>query len=77
MKNSFAESVFNYFQNKLKETGQSLNEIETQLLKDAEVEMNLYPISVLSEKDLSKIGYKLKDMDRKVLPHMAEKLGEW
>ena len=54
MKNTFAESVFNYFQNKLKETGKPLSEVEAQLLKRAETEMNLYPISVLSEEDIEK-----------------------
>ena len=59
MKNTFAESVFNYFQNKLKETGKPLSEVEAQLLKRAETEMNLYPISVLSEEDIEKLGYKV------------------
>ena len=77
MKNNFAESVFNYFQNKLKETGKPLSETEAQLLKRAETEMNLYPISVLSEEDIEKLGYKVDDYDRKKLPHMADKLGEW
>ena len=77
MKNNLAESVFNYFQNKMKETGQPLTETEAQLFKDAEHEMNLYPISVLSEEDIIKLGFKLKDSDRKLLPHMADKLGEW
>lgn len=77
MKNTFAESVFNYFQNKLKETGKPLSEVEAQLLKRAETEMNLYPISVLSEEDIEKLGYKVDDYDRKKLPHMADKLGEW
>ena len=77
MKNNFAESVFNYFQNKLKETGKSLSEAEAQLLKRAETEMNLYPISVLSEEDIEKLGFEITEKDRKKLPHMADKLGEW
>ena len=77
MKNNFAESVFNYFQNKLKETGQPLTETEAQLFKDAEHEMNLYPISILSEEDIEKLGFKVTEKDRKLLPHMADKLGEW
>ena len=77
MKNNLAESVFNYFQNKLKETGKPLTETEAQIYKMAESEMNCYPISVLSEEDIEKLGFKLNPQERKMLPHMADKLGEW
>lgn len=77
MKNNFAESVFNYFQNKLKETGKPLSEVEAQLLKTAEIEMNRYPISLLSEEDFEKLGFKVTEKERKKLPHMADKLGDW
>ena len=76
MKNQFAESVYNYFQFKLKETGIPLNEIESQLLAEAKKQMKQYPISFLTEDDFVKLGYKLDNKDRKRLPGIAHRLGE-
>lgn len=76
MKNVFAESVYNYFQLKIKETGIPLNENEMQLLAEAKKQMKQYPISILTEDDFVKLGYKLDKYDRKRLPAIADRLGE-
>ena len=76
MKNQFAESVYNYFHFKLNKTGEPLNELESKLLAEAKEQMKQYPISILTEDDLVKLGYKLDNQDIKKLPGIADRLGE-
>ena len=76
MNAKFAESVYTYFQNKMKETGEPLNEVESQLFKDAERFRHCHPISCLTMDDIVKLGYGTSPEDEKKLPFLAEKLGE-
>ena len=74
--NEFAESVYNYFQSKLNKTGEPLNEVESQLFKEAEKFRRCHPISCLTMDDIISLGYETEPEDEKKLPFLAEKLGE-
>lgn len=76
MYTNFAESVFKYFQNRIAETGQPLNETEEQIYKQAEKCIGHFPISCLTENDLAETGFETNNVDNKKLQHLASKLGE-
>lgn len=76
MKNVFAESVYNYFQNKINKTNKPLNKVEQSIFSESVKQMNRFPISVLTEDNLVKLGFKMEECDRKKLSHLADRLGE-
>lgn len=76
MYTNFAESVFKYFQNRIAETGQPLNETEEQIYKQAEKCIGHFPISCLTKEDLDKTGYDTNNVNNKQLQHLASKLGD-
>ena len=80
MKN-FAETVYDYFKNRMEQTGEPLNDTESIIFKEAEKLKNKYPISFLSADDLRQLNYIVTEEDEKKLPCLSEALGleykEW
>lgn len=76
MYTNFAESVFKYFQNRMDENGQPLNETETQIFRQAEKCIGHFPISCLTKEDLEKNGYSTNNVNNEQLQRLASKLGD-
>ena len=73
MKN-FAETVYNYFNNRMQQTGEPLNETESLIFIEAQKRMGKYPIIYLSAESLKELNYIVTENDEKKLPLLAESL---
>ena len=72
----FAEEVYDYFKSRRKQTGKALTDVESHLFSEAKKRMKEYPVSILVEADLKKLGYSIKTEDKKKMASLAQLLKE-
>ena len=71
---NFAETVYNYFRNRMMMSGEPLDEMESSIFRESEKLKNQYTVASLSADDLRQLNFVVTEEEEKKIPVMAEAL---